>query len=407
MTETKTQLKAAVRVTAALVAASLLAIAGDANGASRSAREGNTVPVISGSPAASVSAGQTYLFTPTVTDDDGPRLQFRIRGKPAWAVFDPSTGSLSGRPTRADIGTYANISISADDGIERASLPTFAIAVVAPAPLIANAAPTITGAPATEAVTGQLYAFAPTAYDNDGDTLTFSATNVPAWAYLDNRTGRLYGTPGEAAVGTYANIQLSVTDGKDSASLPAFSIAVIAPANVAPTIGGTPPDTAHVGQTYAFRPTAGDADGDTLTFAIQNKPAWATFDTRSGAVGGTPSAGDVGSYADVRVSVSDGELVARLPAFAITVLQDGSVSISWEPPATNTDGTPTDALKGYKVFYGIASRQYTSSVPVMNPDITSATIEQLAPATWFFAVKAVNIDGVESDYSTEVSKNVQ
>ena len=35
----------------------------------------------------------------------------------------------------------------------------------------------------------------------------------------------------------------------------------------------------------------------------------------------------------------------------------------------------------------------------MNPDLTSVTIEQLEPATWYFAVKAVNSAGVESDYS--------
>jgi len=274
---------------------------------------------------------------------------------------------------------------------------------------VANSTPTITGVPATVAVTGQLYAFAPVARDADGDVLTFSATNKPDWAYLDNRTGRLYGTPAAAAVGTYADIQLSVTDGKDSAALPAFSIAVTAPANVAPTIAGNPADLAHVGQTYSFRPTAGDADGDTLTFAIQNKPAWANFDTRTGALSGAPSAGDVGNYANVGISVSDGALVSRLPAFVITVMQDasGSVSISWEPPATNTDGTPIETLKGYKVFYGPASRQYTSSLAVMNPDLTSVTIEQLEPSTWYFAVKAVNSAGIQSDYSTEVSKTVQ
>jgi len=402
-------LKAALRVTSVLFAASLLTIASDASGASRWAREANTVPVISGGPASSVSAGEDYLFTPAVADDDGPRLQFRIRGRPAWASFDTSTGSLSGRPTRGDVGTYQNISISVDDGIAGAAMPAFSITVLAPAGSIANSAPTITGTPASVAVTGQLYAFAPVAHDADGDMLTFSAANVPAWAYLDSPTGKLYGTPGATAVGTYANIQLSVSDGMSTVALPAFSIEVSAPANVAPTIVGSPADIAHIGQTYAFRPTAGDADGDTLTFAIQNKPAWATFDPRSGALGGTPSAGDVGTYTNVGISVSDGALVSRLPAFVITVMQDasGSVSISWEPPATNTDGTPTETLTGYKVFYGPASRQYTNSLPVMNPELTSVTIEQLEPATWYFAVKAVNSAGLESDYSSEVSKNIQ
>ena len=117
MTETRTPFKSALRVMPALFAASLLTIASDASGASRWARVANTVPVISGAPASSVSAGEDYLFTPAVADDDGPRLQFRVRGKPAWASFDTSTGSLSGRPDKGDVGTYQNISISVDDGI--------------------------------------------------------------------------------------------------------------------------------------------------------------------------------------------------------------------------------------------------------------------------------------------------
>jgi hypothetical protein len=121
-----------------LFAASLLTIASDASGASRWARAANTVPVISGAPASSVSAGEDYLFTPAVADDDGPRLQFRVRGKPAWASFDTSTGSLGGRPTRGDVGTYQNISISVDDGIAGAVMPAFSITVLAPAGSIAE-----------------------------------------------------------------------------------------------------------------------------------------------------------------------------------------------------------------------------------------------------------------------------
>ena len=42
-------------------------------------------------------------------------------------------------------------------------------------------------------------------------------------------TGSLSGTPTTTDVGTYSNISISVSDGTVSASLPAFSIAVVAP----------------------------------------------------------------------------------------------------------------------------------------------------------------------------------
>ncbi len=48
--------------------------------------------------------------------------------------------------------------------------------------------------------------------------------------------------------------------------------------NSPPHIVGAPPVIAQVGQPYEFAPTATDADGDTLTFAIENRPEWALSD---------------------------------------------------------------------------------------------------------------------------------
>jgi hypothetical protein len=46
-------------------------------------------------------------------------------------------------------------------------------------------------------------------------------------------------------------------------------------------------------------------------------------------------------------------------------------------------------------------------VPVGSATITSAVIEGLSPATWYFAVKAISSTGVESEYSREASKTLQ
>ena len=74
--------------------------------------------------------------------------------------------------------------------------------------------------------------------------------------------------------------------------------------------------SARVSEPYAFRPTATDADGDRLTFSIQRKPAWATFDTTDGTLYGTPAATDVGTASNVVIGVSDGQATATLPAFS-------------------------------------------------------------------------------------------
>jgi hypothetical protein len=63
--------------------------------------------------------------------------------------------------------------------------------------------------------------------------------NKPAWATFSTTTGRLSGTP--TTGGTFGNIVISVSDGKDTASLPAFSIAVSQPTTGSVTLSWTPP----------------------------------------------------------------------------------------------------------------------------------------------------------------------
>ncbi len=141
----------------------------------------------------------------------------------------------------------------------------------------------------------------------------------PAWASFSTSTGRLSGTP--TAAGTHAGIVISVSDGRGGgASLQAFTVTVSAAQNRVPTISGTPATTVNVGAAYSFTPTASDPDSDTIAFGIANRPAWATFDTATGRLSGTPTAADVGTTSNIVISVSDGRGGnATMPAFSITV----------------------------------------------------------------------------------------
>jgi Putative Ig domain len=186
---------------------------------------------ISGSPAASVTAGQEFAFQPTASDSEDRTLTFAIEHKPSWASFDTKSGELSGKPAAANVGKYADIVIAASDGRHWARLPAFAITVVAGSTPAASAAPTISGTPATTDVAGTAYSFEPTATGPSGDTLSFSVQNKPSWASFSIATGLLSGTPASTQTGTYANIVVSVSDGKASAALPAFSIVVNPPAS--------------------------------------------------------------------------------------------------------------------------------------------------------------------------------
>jgi hypothetical protein len=112
-----------------------------------------------------------------------------------------------------------------------------------PTPAPANNPPTISGTPGTNAEVGTAWSFQPTASDPDGDVLTFSVSNKPAWLSFDSNTGRLSGTPGSSNVGTHLHIIISVSDGQQSVSLPAFDLVVSEPAPVTgfARVSWTPP----------------------------------------------------------------------------------------------------------------------------------------------------------------------
>ena len=109
------------------------------------------------------------------------------------------------------------------------------------------------------------------------------------------------------------------------------------------------------------------------------------------------------------ISVSDGTAVASLPAFSLSVLQvaNGTATVNWTPPTTNTDGSALTDLAGYRVAYGNSASSLDQSASLSNPGLTTYTVNNLASGTWFFAVYAVNSTGVESGISNVATKTIQ
>lgn len=360
-------------------------------------------PSISGTPPASVVAGSSYTFTPTASDPDGKALTFAVANLPPWASFSSATGELSGTPTSASIGTFSNIVISVSNGTASAALPAFSIDVDA-----AAQPPVISGTPATSVVAGSAYGFTPTATDPNGNALTFSVANRPSWASFNSSTGQLSGTPAAANVGSFSNIVISVSDGTSSASLPAFTIAVTPPANPPPTISGSPATSVSAGTAYSFTPTTTDPSGNPLTFSIENPPSWATFNTHSGTLSGTPGAGDAGSYASIGISVSDETSSASLASFSITVTQatSGSATVNWSAPTQNTNGSALTNLAGFHIYYGTSAGNLNQSVQIANPGLATYVLSDLAAGTWYFSVNAYTTTGAESVVSNIASKTI-
>ena len=150
-------------------------------------------------------------------------------------------------------------------------------------------------------------------------------------------------------------------------------------------------------------PIANDADGDSLTFSISNLPPWASFDTGTGSLAGTPGAGDVGTYAAIAISVSDGQASATLPVFSIAVqaAATGSTTLTWVPPTTKTDGTLLDNLAGYRIYWGNSPGTHPNSTTINNPGIATYVVSNLVPGTYYFVVTAFDAAANESVLSNE------
>lgn len=371
----------------------------------RASKRTNTAPVLSGAPARTAAVGSNYSFQPTARDAEGDPLRFSIANRPAWATFDSLSGRLSGTPTTANVGTYSNVTIMVTDGSAKVALPAFAITVSS----TTNRAPTISGTPAGSTTAGQTYTFRPVAADADNHPLGFSIQNRPAWATFSSATGQLSGTPTSTHVGSYANVVISVSDGKASAALAPFTIAVVAAPNKAPTISGVPQGTVTTGSAYTFRPTATDGDDDTLLFSIANRPAWVSFNSATGQLSGTPTSASAGTYSNIVITVSDGKASAKLAPFSITVLdvRSGAAALSWEPPTTHTDGSTLTTLAGYRIVYGASPTQLTQTIQLANAGLSAYVVENLAPGTYYFAVRAYTSRGAESVNSNVVPKIVR
>jgi hypothetical protein len=244
--------------------------------------------------------------------------------------------------------------------------------------IVAAAATVLIGTPATSVTAAHYYYFQP-GVTGGGKALTFSITNRPSWAQFDPRTGRLSGTPlPQTNVGTYSNILISASDGTARVYLAPFSI------------------------------TASDPNGLRLVFVITNKPSWASFNAATGALTGTPTVANSGTYPNILITIYDGYQKAVLPPFSI-VVQDasqptppsapqssGSATLAWQPPTQNTNGSMLTNLAGYHIYYGTAPNNLAQTVNVPNPGVTRYVMSGLVAATWYFQMTAYDKNGMES-----------
>jgi hypothetical protein len=184
--------------------------------------------------------------------------------------------------------------------------------------------------------------------------------------------------------------------GSDSSSSASFALS------------GTPSGSANAGINYSFQPTVSQGTGP-VTFSITGQPTWATFNSTTGALSGTPTTSDVGKTSMVTITASNGSGTAAIGPFSIQVAaagSAGSVTLNWEPPSENTNGTEASQLIGYYIYYGTNPDELTQWVIAWGAETSSFAVENLAPGTYYFSVRAYNWLGIESAPSATVSTTI-
>jgi len=176
-------------------------------------------------------------------------------------------------------------------------------------------------------------------------TLTASSSSGLTPIFTSSSTGVCTVTTGGAVTFiTAGTCTISVNQAGDSNYLAATpvtrSFTVEPKPNAAPTISGSPGTSTAQDVAYSFMPTAADQNADPLTFSIINKPTWASFNTATGVLSGTPTKSHVGVTNGIVISVSDGILSTSLPAFSLTVVSlNKAPVISGVPAATVNQAT--------------------------------------------------------------------
>ncbi|MEG3977398.1 Ig-like domain-containing protein, partial [Microcoleus sp. herbarium8] len=143
-----------------------------------------------------------------------------------------------------------------------------------------------------------------------------------------------------------------------------YDLVFLSQLNQVPQFKATPNTEALVGKSYVYTAIAIDADGDTLTYSLLEKPLGMEIDAQTGIISWPTVAGDIGNHA-VTVQVEDGKggvakqkyvLSAinpppnRPPIFTSTPVVDAAVNVPYTYDSHGVD--PDSDTIGYKLILG-------------------------------------------------------
>ena len=323
----------------------------DADGGTSTATVTLTITAVEHAPTSTPPADQSNTIGATVSvseaahfnDVDGDALTYTASGLPPGLSIDTHTGVITG--TLTTLGTYP-VTLTATDPSGLSTTQTFNWISTAIGNNSPNTVGTIAAAGGNDAAPVSI-ATAPAFHDPDGDTLTFTASGLPAGLSIDAATGVISGTLGSHAAsggtngnGTY-DIVVTANDGHGGSAVQEFQFTASNPAPVAAadTASGIEDGTIS-GNVLA---NDHDPDGDALTVGTTPvvTPTHGTVVLNAdGSYVYTPQSGFSGTDSfTYRVTDADGGTSTATVTLTIAAVNHAPTSTA---PADqhNTVGTP-------------------------------------------------------------------
>jgi hypothetical protein len=280
----------------------------------------NRAPVLDPIGNPSVDENATLSFTVAATDPDDDALVYGALNLPTGATFDPATRTFSWTPTYEQAGTYANVGFGvADDGTPPLNdTETITITVND-----VNREPVLAPIGDKSVDEGATLSFTVSATDDDGDTLTCDASNLPTGATFDPATRTFSWTPDYDQSGTHTMIAFTVTDDGTPPLSDAEAIAItVNNANAPPVLDPIGDRSVSEGTALTFVVSATDIDKNTLIFSASGLPSGAAFDAGTRTFSWTPGYDQAGSHAGVVFTVADDGTPSRNDSETITITVD-------------------------------------------------------------------------------------
>ena len=270
----------------------------------------NRAPNLQGQPNRSGAEGAGVSFQVVASDPDGDSVNFTAQNLPPGISIHPSTGLISGTLAFNAAGTWS-CTVRASDG-ELASAAGFQWTVSN-----TNRTPVVHHPGNQSSIEGQQIDLVVTASDADGDSLRFSAQNLPEGLSIHQDSGRITGTIAFGESGTHT-VSVWASDALNTGSL--SFVWAVGEGNVRPWLQAPPDLHVRPGTYYNIRFQAGDANGDELEFSASGLPAGLSIDEQTGVIQGRVALGSAGVYS-VTVTADDGELDESM-SFTLTVTDE-------------------------------------------------------------------------------------